>query len=77
MIFLYLYKRSPLKNFLKEHFSQYWLMSSSDHVLLTYLLFKVQFLFPLLYLYLIFVSHILLYHFFLLYEKVWFKLKGI
>ena len=70
MIFLYLYRRSQLKNFLKEHFSQYWLMSSSDHVLFTYLLFKVRFLFPLLHLYLIFVCHILLYHFFLLYEKM-------
>ena len=70
MIFLYLYRRSPLKNFLKEHFSQYWLMSSSDYVLFTYLLFMVRFLFPLLHLYLIFVSHILLYQVFLLYGKI-------
>ena len=65
-------QEKPIKELFKRalfshSLSQYWLMSSSDHVLFTSLLFKVWFLFPLLYLYLI--SHILLYRFFLLYEK--------
>ena len=50
-----LFKRALFSHYL----FQYWLMSSSDNVLFKYLLFKVWFLFPLLYLYPIFVSYIL------------------
>ena len=56
-------QEKPTKKLFKRalfshYFSQYQLMSSSDHVLFTYLLFKMWFLFPL-----VFVSYICILYF--------------